>query len=121
MVLTDFRTAFPEFASVTDFPDASLTFWSGIAEKLIVAKRWADMYVQGVMLCTAHYLVIARDNMVDPGASNIIIASESAGDVAVTYDISDVIEPDAGEWNASNYGRQFLRLARMFGSGGFQL
>ena len=121
MDLTAFRAAFPEFADAIAFSDETITFWTGIAEKLLLPDRWADMLNHVVMLCTAHYLTIATSNTVSNGSGSGLVASESAGDVSVSYDTSNTAEEGAGNWNESNYGRQFIRLARMFGSGGVQV
>jgi hypothetical protein len=125
--ITTFRTDFPEFADVTAYPEAVLLFWYGIAEKQLIVARWADLYTYGLELCTAHYVALAKQNQMasaaggKPGnASGGPISSQSVGDVSVSYDTQAGIEQDAGFWNNTNYGKQFIRLARMCGMGGYQ-
>lgn len=128
MDAAEFRSHFPEFASETTYPPAVLTFWSGIAEKLVIEERWDDLYDHGVELATAHYLSLAAGDQKQaaaggtPGnATQGAITSQSVGGVSVSFDTSSAMEKDAGHWNVTTYGRQFIFLARMIGMGGYQL
>jgi hypothetical protein len=122
-----FRLDFPEFADVVKYPDGMLTTWSAIAEKLLIASRWADLLTIGVMLYTAHQLVLARGNSNQsaaggiPGSGTGLKSSKSVGGVSVSYDTSSVIEQDAGFYNLTTYGQQFYRLMMVVGMGGYQL
>ena len=118
MDIAAFRANFPEFADTALYTDAVITFWSGMAEKLLVSCRWGTMLTEGIMLATAHYVTLAIDNLSALGISKKLVSSEGVGDVSASYDVADIAEVEGGEWNATNYGRQFLRLARMFGMGG---
>ena len=114
------RSNFPEFADENVYTDPMIDFWMGLAVKQLIVARWADFYDEGLQLCTAHYLKMAVTSAsaeANPG----VITSESAGSVSVNYDVQSSIETDAGHWNLTNYGRQFIRLARMVGMGGYQL
>jgi len=128
MDATVFRSHFPEFASETTYPPAVVTFWSGIAEKLVIEARWDDLYDHGVELATAHYLALAAADQKQAAAGGIpgnatqgAITSESVGGVSVSFDTGSAMDQGAGHWNATTYGRQFIRLARMIGMGGYQL
>ena len=121
MDLSAFRVAFPEFASTVTYPDATLTFWSALGEKLLKVWRWADFYDEGIMIYTAHQVTIATKNLSTPGQASGITSSKSVGDVSVSYDTQAGIEKEAGHWNLTTYGRQFIQLARIVGSGGKQL
>ena len=128
MEAATFRSHFPEFASETLYPPTVVTFWSGIAEKLVIEERWDDLYDHGVELATAHYLSLAAGDQRQAAAGGIpgnstqgAITSQAVGGVSVSFDSSSALETDAGHWNATTYGRQFIRLARMIGMGGYQL
>ncbi len=122
-----FRANFPEFASTTVYPDAQLTFWSSIAEKMLDEDIWDDMYANGVYLYVAHELVLARQNLQAstvgglPGQGGGIASAKTVGSVSVNYDPNTTTEKDAGFWNLTNYGKQFFRLVQIFGSGCIQL
>lgn len=127
MVIADFRTNFPEFASTTAYPDATITFWSGVAEKLLDECIWKDMYTTAVQLYTAHELVLARQNVRAstaggvPGQSEGIKNNKTVGSVSAGYDSAIQSEKDAGWWNMTNYGKQLYRLMQIFGAGVVQL
>ena len=85
------------------------------------------MWIQGVSLYTAHELVIAAQNVKAgqnggvPGTSGGIPVDKTVGSVSVSYDAQSTTEKDAGWWNKTTYGQQFIRLARLFGAGAIQL
>ena len=116
-----FRSHFPEFTDVTAYPDSVITFWSGIAEQRIIQRRWEDLYDHGVELATAHYVTLATINAAAPGQTGGLVSSEGAGGVSVSFDTGAVALKDGGNWNQTSYGRMFLELARICGSGGMQL
>ncbi len=122
-----FRLDFPEFSDVAAYPDSQLTFWAGVAEKMVVECVWEDMYATGVKLYVAHELVLARQNVLTaangglPGQGGGIASSKTVGSVSVAYDPNSTTEKNAGWWNLTNYGKQFYRLIQIFGSGCIQL
>lgn len=122
-----FRTDFPEFTSIVIYPETQLTFWGNIAEKMVNECRWGDMKPFGVELFVAHQLCIMKMN-VDasnaggtPGQNLGAATSKSVGEVSVGYDANVSMEVNAGHWNLTTYGKQFIRLLRMFGMGAVQL
>lgn len=127
MDIPAFRTAFPEFESTVTYPTSLITFWSGIAELQVNPCAWKNMWSQGVQLYTAHELVLAAQNQKSaanggvPGTSGGIPVNKTVGSVTVGYDAATTTEKDAGYWNLTTYGKQFIRLARLFGAGSIQL
>lgn len=130
MDITQFRLDFPEFSDTAKYPDSQLTFWSTVAEKMVDLCIWKTMYTQAVKLYVAHEITIAAQNSAAgisggmPGTSGGISNNKTVGSVTVGYDSSSDRgsgEKDAGWWNLTNYGRQYIRLARIFGAGCVQL
>ena len=124
----DFRTNFPEFANVTTYPEAQLTFWRTFAETLLYDRcRWADLRDYGIQLVMAHNLALAARNAAaagaggTPGSVQGAVASKSVGGVSVSYDTYAATLDNAGFWNLTSYGVLFWQLARTVGTGGFQL
>lgn len=121
-----FRTAFPEFASETAYPDSLVTFWLTVAGKMVSATRWGDLLDQGIQLFTAHNLVLERQAAKSaatgavPGGASGPVNSKTVDKVSVSYDTAAAMEPNAGHWNLTTYGQRYIRLANMFGSGGLQ-
>lgn len=122
-----FRQNFPEFADAATYPDATLDFWSGIGELFLVADRWKSTYDHGLQLFVAHNITLAAQNVAAasaggaPGGTNGPVGSKSVGSASVSYDTAAIMETNAGEWNATSYGRVLLRLARMIGAGGLHV
>jgi len=122
-----FRQNFPEFSDTATYPDAQLDFWSGIGELLLIADRWKDTFDYGLQLFVAHNITLAAQNEASasaggaPGGTNGPVGSKSVGSASVSYDTAAIMETNAGEWNATSYGRTLLRLARMIGAGGLQV
>jgi hypothetical protein len=109
MTPAEFRAAFPEFGDVAKYPDATIIFWSGLGVKMLNKDRWGAIYVEGLMLYTAHYVTIAgqnaRSGAVPGNAGGGAQSQKAVGKVSVSNDTASVTEEDAGQWNATNYGR----------------
>ncbi len=122
-----FRAAFPEFASTVVYPDAMLTFWGELAETQVRQCIWGTIWQKGVSLYVAHEITLAAQNTKAsavggvPGVSGGIANTKTVGSASIGYDTTSTAEKDAGWWNLTNYGKQFIRLARIFGAGAIQL
>lgn len=124
MELATFREQFPEFANTTSYPDPMVEFWSDLADSLISEDKWGTSKSYGVSLFTAHQLVLAKSNVDStglPGQTAGPANSKTVGSASVSYDTSSSTELSAGHWNMTSYGKQYIRLARMFGVGTRQL
>lgn len=127
MDIVGFRANFPEFSDISRYPDSQLTFWASLAEMQVNVCRWGNMAPNGVMLYVAHEITLAAQNAKagniggTPGGQAGPINSKTVGSVTVAYDSTQAAEKDAGWWNLTTYGKQFIRLARMFGAGVVQL
>lgn len=127
MDIPAFRTAFPEFQNTVTYPSEMITFWATIAEQQVLACVWRTMVTQSVQLYVAHEITLAAQNAKlaasggVPGTSGGVANTKTVGSVSVGYDSEATSEKDAGYWNLTNYGKQFIRLARIFGAGAIQL
>lgn len=127
MDTAQFRKNFPEFADVARYSDSQLTFWATLAETQVDACRWGDAAPTGVFLYVAHEVTLAAQNEKAanvggvPGGTAGPANSKTVGSVTVGYDTQQTAEKDAGYWNLTTYGKQFIRLARLFGAGAVQL
>ena len=116
MIVADFRAAFPEFA-VALYSDATVIFWSTLAEKQISADSWGNLYTNGVFLLTAHMLKLSTLSASGGG----LVALRKVGDVSVTYDLTLGYIANAGLYNRTIYGQQYYTLMNMVGIGAYQL
>lgn len=127
MDITAFRANFPEFTDTAVYPDAQITFWATIAEEQVVKTIWGDLYTFGTQLYVAHEITLASQNVSVaaaggmPGQNEGIANQKTVGNVSASYDSASNSEKDAGWWNMTNYGKQFIRLVRIFGAGCIQI
>lgn len=128
LTAAQFRADFPEFTDTITYPNAVVTFWIGIAELLVAnACRWSTLQPFGQELFVAHNVVLQTAGLADvsvgnePQKSTGAISARSVDKTSVSYDTANTLELDGGHWNLTNYGKQFLRLAKMVGAGGLQL
>jgi hypothetical protein len=122
-----FRTQFPEFADKVAYPDQQIAVWSALASAQVSTTRWGTQWQLGVSLYVAHELVLAQQAEKTakvggaPGTFGGVATTKTVGSATVGYDAAGTAEKDAGYWNLTNYGKQFIRLARVFGAGCVQL
>jgi hypothetical protein len=122
-----FRLAFPEFANAAKYPDSMITFWSGLAKGMLIECRWGSVYSQGLSLYVAHEITIAARNALmgamggTPGQGVGLRSGKTVGSTSTTFDTNNTVEKDAGYWNLTTYGQQYIRLARMIGAGALQV
>lgn len=127
MNIPAFRSAFPEFANSEVYPTAMIEFWATFAEAQVRQRVWKTQWTVGVNLYTAHELTLAAQNAKvskfggAPGTFGGVANNKTVGTTTVAYDSVTTGEKDAGYWNLTNYGKQFIRLARVFGAGAVQL
>lgn len=122
-----FRKFFPEFSDIAKYTDSSLIFWGSIASQQVKPNRWKRMTLNGIMFYVAHEVTLAGQNYATgniggtPGIQSGPINSKTVGSVTVAYDTTQGAEKDAGYWNLTSYGKRFIHMARMFGSGPVQI
>ncbi len=127
MDIGQFRTSLPEFSDIARYSDAQLTFWATLAEAQVNARRWGAQTQMGVFLYVAHEITLSAQNEKAtivggvPGNQSGPANSKTIGSVTIAYDTQQTAEKNAGYWNLTVYGKQFIRLARIFGAGGVQL
>ncbi len=122
LVLT-FRSDFPEFANVANYPTSMINFWAVLGDKMLNEDRWGDLRTHGLELFVAHNITLQAQGIADAAAGGIpggggLVASQSAGSVSVSMDTTSGAEQDGGNYNLTTYGKQFLRLSRIVGMGG---
>ena len=123
-----FRSNLTEFADASRFPESQVTYWLGLAAKLVAnTSRWGNLIDDGIQLFIAHNLTLERramdeaDNGAAPGLSTGMINNKSVDKVSVGYDTTSAMELDAGHWNLTIYGMRYIRLARLIGAGPVQV
>lgn len=129
VTVQSFMQAYPEFfdGQQPQPNPAIVKRWIDVAYKMLPAERWDDMLDDGVMLYVAHNLALQTAQIKAGAAGGVAgqlsgpVASKAVDKVSVSYDTGAAQLENGGDFNLTVYGVQFLRLARMFGSGGIQL
>jgi len=121
--LAAFRLHFPEFASVTVYPDTLVNFWAALAELEISATRFGDSRPYAVELLTAHYLATAKLNTIgsNPGTGGGAVTSKKVGDVAISYDTKFLDSVTGMAYSGTRYGVLLSAMMRRYGAGAVQL
>jgi len=124
-----FRANFPEFSDTTKYPDGQINFWIGMAPLYLSAEVYTDQPTLDFVtqLFTAHNISISKLNQFAaqvggvPGAVTGPTTSKTVDKVSYASAAQLVTMDNGGAWNLTQYGIQFLQIARMWGSGGRQL
>lgn len=118
-----FRAVYTEFSNATTYSDAAVNYWLAEATNMLSATVWGTSLDMGIGLYTAHFLALGQRNAQAaamggvPGQATGAVSSKSVGGVSISYDTGATNEADAGQWNATTYGKKFFRYAQMFGAG----
>jgi hypothetical protein len=120
--IAQFRIDFPEFADDAVYTDNIITYWSNLAIKLISETRWGDAYVDGINLFVAHNITLQVQDIKATGGGGIpgssgAVASKSVGQASKSYDTGNSSIKNGGDWNSTSYGKRYLKLVRLFGTG----
>jgi hypothetical protein len=120
------RVLYPEFVD-PPYSDALINAWLVYAVQFVDPGRWGALADLGVTLWTCHTIAMLPGNAQDttfgkaPGQRVGILTSKSIDSVSASYDVSKSLEDNAGYFNLTTYGTQFIRYARMMGAGPVQI
>ncbi|EPY9203206.1 DUF4054 domain-containing protein [Morganella morganii] len=123
-----FRADFPEFSDTSRYPDSTISFYLGLADTALDQDKHGDQFIYLSELFTAHYVELRGKALAGAAVSGAVntsgggvLSSKSVDKVSASYDTSGIVNPDAGFWNNTGYGREFYWWWSMFGAGGRQL
>jgi hypothetical protein len=135
--IDDFREIFPQFwdSSGNPFvPEAVIDMYVGFANSIVNIARYHESWKLCVCLVIAHFLILYMRTMTpDPNDSALaviraaetrgLVASKSVDGVSVSYDYSTAISDLDGwaAWKTTEYGIQFLTLAKVYNLGGMRV
>lgn len=132
----DFKAVYPQFFKRGKplVPKAVLDMYIGFANSIVNIARYHESWNVCICLVVAHFLVLYMRTVTpnpDGGAAAIIkaaetrglVASKSVDGVSVHYDYSTAIADLDGwaEWKITEYGIQFLTLAKAYNLGGMRV
>ena len=111
--LNVFLQNFPQFGDVNIYPPEIINFWVGYGSNFFNKTRWGTLYPYGFQLLLAHNLLVSKDN----GQVNGIINNKSVDSVSAGYELNALLIEDAGFYNKTVYGIQYIQLAQQIGAG----
>ena len=117
----DFLQMYPNFDTI---PEVVLQTFIDLAQSSIKEARYGPSWRLCIGLFIAHFCALWQQNMnLDPSDDGVmrssLVASESAGDVSISYDNSLLNQDLIGwaGWKLTTYGQQFASLAKIAGMG----
>jgi hypothetical protein len=119
-----FRHDFPEFKDELKYTSNMVTFWSTLGGKMVSEKAFGNVHTEALSLFVAHNLALQAENIKASSKGGVVgakagqVASKSVGSVSVSYDTASSALPNAGHWNMSTYGKQYVSMMLIFGAGG---
>lgn len=124
-----FRASFPEFADTTKYPDSQINFWIGISPVYLNPCVYTDQPTLDFVtqLFVAHNISLSKLSQFAaavggvPGEVKGPTTSKTVDKVSYASAAQLVTLENGGAWNLTQYGIQFLQIARMWGAGGRQL
>jgi hypothetical protein len=125
--IQQFRNDFSEFSDATRYPDSAITFYLTQADNLLDQAVFGDQFVYLAELFIAHYTELRGRRIAQAAIGGVnssgggVLTSKSVDKVSASYDVSGIVNPDAGFWNNTDYGREFYWWWSMAGAGGRQL
>ncbi|GHV35106.1 hypothetical protein FACS1894187_07100 [Synergistales bacterium] len=135
--IDDFREIFPQFwdSSGNPFvPEAVIDMYIGFANGIVNIARYHESWKICFCFVVAHFLTLYMRTMTPEGnesASAVIraaetrglVTSKNVGSVSVSYDYSTAISDLDGwaAWKTTEFGIQFLTLAKVYNLGGMRV
>ncbi len=133
----DFKMYYPHFwgpDGKTLVPEAVMDMYIGFAKSIVNIARYHESWQVGLCLVIAHFLVLYMRTVTpnpDGGAAAVIkagetrglIASKSVDGVSVSYNYSAALDDLDGwaAWKTTEFGVQFLTLAKAYNLGGMRV
>lgn len=122
MTIDYFRSAFPEFAAVSD---ERVVFWVTLAEKLITTDRWEGLADHAQALFTAHNLALEAAALRSgtsgvPGltGSAASLTGKTVGPTSMSYGVPGAaLAGSDGHWALTLYGLRYRQLLMMISTG----
>jgi hypothetical protein len=121
---TDFLAMYPKFTNIV--PDGVVSAYIALANACLVQARYEETWTIVMGLFIAHFLTLylQSDGIATPSAAQAaqqglakgIQIAKSVGDVSVSYQAVEGLDGWA-DFILTLYGQQFVRFAKVIGSG----
>lgn len=114
-LVEQFKIRYPEFKEIDDL---TIAFFITDAKPEVSRRVWGNLYEKGLLALVAHMLEMSRRRQNGGGGSpNQTVASESAGELSVSYAQPQNIANGDENYHLTSYGQEYLRLKSRVGIG----
>ena len=128
MDIAQFRLDFPQFSNETKYTDSMCEFWSELGEAVNSKDVFpAAVYDKLIELYTAHHISLQQKDIFTSAVGGSPVGDAGAmtqktqGGVTYAFDGATSSIAGGGQFNATEYGRQYLQLRNIYAKGGFLL
>jgi len=113
--LTSFRARFPEYSVVADYPDAYVQVFIDDAIEDVNQTKFKETIADRITAyLAAHYLTIAELSKAGNQGTVAPVASQSVGEVSVSYAVANLDKGSSAYYKATVYGQQYLALLKRY-------
>ena len=118
--VADFRTRFPEFSDVTDYPDATIQL--NIDDAVLeVSTNFGTYQDVATLFLAAHFLAVSGDATSGAYGSVGGIASDSVDGVSTSYSTAAVKNQNDQFLSSTIYGQRFLAYRQKIAIGNVKI
>lgn len=80
------------------------------AQLEICKSKWGELYEKGLFALTAHLLTLSQQSEKSKGAAQLPVASETAGQLSVSYVAPATQSTQDNLYAVTSYGQEYIRL-----------
>ncbi len=115
LIVQTFRARFPEYSDTAIFPDSYVqTFIDDALEDVDQTKFKTSIADRITAYLAAHYLTVGESSKNGNTGTSAPIASQSVGEVSVSYAVNNAEKGSDAYFNSTTYGQQYLALLRRY-------
>lgn len=111
--VTQLKQRYPELENADD---TLIGIFIEDAKMEISQARWGRLFERGVLALSAHLYRLNQLSQLNEGGAVKAIASESAGELSVSYQAPSLTGTQA-DYALTAYGQEYLRLRKLVGVG----
>ena len=110
-----FRSRFPEFSDEQEFEDAIIQVFIDDAVEDVSQTLYKESIADRITAyLAAHYFYLSLKTEVGDSGSVAPIASQSEGEVSVSYGVNNVDKGSDAYFNSTQYGQFYLSLLKRY-------
>lgn len=112
-----FRTRFPEFSDLTDYPDARIQLFLDDAGLIVLESKFNTLTDIATSYLAAHYLAVGDNTAAGDTSSGGSITARAVGSVSESFGSAPINNLADQLLSSTSYGLQYLRYRKLVGTG----